>query len=198
MARRMVDKTCSPDCSIQHRRKLSRESSARHYKPRPPRPDTTCDGCGIVLAAPKSGPVPRWCGTCRKNREDVRARLRAGVRRCYKCNAECPDAERKPGKTVCDDCRVDPRKRDKMYDQRRRLRKYGITQDEYDQMLADQGGKCLGCGTSEPGGRGWNIDHCHQSGTVRAILCHRCNTAIGLTGENSQVLRALAQMVEAF
>jgi hypothetical protein len=109
-----------------------------------------------------------------------------------------PNAARKPGKAVCDDCRVDPRQRDRAHEQRRRLRKYGLTQDEYDELLRSQGNRCAGCGTDKPGAKGWCIDHCHRSGRVRAILCNPCNTVLGLIDEDPEVLRALARLAEQF
>lgn len=140
--------------------------------------------------------MPRWCRKCRANREDQRARERIAVRRCYKCRKPLPEAARKPGKAVCDECRVDPRKRNRAYEQRRRLRKYGLTQQEYDRLLVVQGGGCLGCGRDDPGTKGWCIHHDHRSGKVLALLCNRCNTAIGLADEDSTILRALADLVD--
>lgn len=194
--RREVDKTCSLDCQIQHRRRLSRDRSARYYKPRPPRPDVECESCKATIPTPKTGPKPRWCSTCRANKEDERARGRKAVRRCHKCQVPVPEAKRQPGVAVCDDCRIDPRKHREAHERRRRLRRYGITQDEYDQMLVDQGGRCPGCQTTEPGVKGWCIDHCHKSGKVRALMCGRCNTMLGLADENPAVLRALADFLE--
>lgn len=46
-------------------------------------------------------------------------------------------------------------------------------------------GVCDCCGRTKPGGRwGWNLDHCHDTGRIRGILCHNCNTAIGKLGDN--------------
>jgi hypothetical protein len=184
------------DCQIQYRRRLSRERAARYYKPRPLRPDTTCESCNATIPAPKSGPMPRWCVTCRATKEDARARKRMAVRRCHKCNTPVPEAARKPGIAVCDDCRMDPRKSRTAHEQRRRLRKYGLTQDEYDQLLVDQGDRCAGCQTADPGVKGWCIDHCHKSGKVRALMCNRCNTMLGLANEDPAILRALADFLE--
>lgn len=195
-ARRQVDKTCSTDCQIQWRRKLSRDSVARRYVPRPPRPDTACESCSATVPAPKSGPMPRWCSTCRASQEDQRARERIAVRRCYKCQTPLPNAERKPGKAVCDTCRVDKRDRGREHEQRRRLRRYGITQEQYDKLLADQGNRCPGCATDDPGVKGWSIDHSHASGRVRALLCMRCNTMLGLADEDPTMLRRLADFAE--
>ena len=54
-------------------------------------------------------------------------------------------------------------------------RNYGISVDEFDSMLESQGGKCNICKTSTPNGKGFHVDHCHQTGKIRGILCHNCN-----------------------
>lgn len=189
-------KTCGLDCQIQHRRKLSRESAARRYRPRFLRPDTACEICQVILAVPKTGPMPRWCEPCKANREHVRARKRQAVRRCWKCSMVLPEAERRPGIAVCDGCRVDPRKARAEHEQRRRLRKYGLTQEQYDQMMAEQDDRCAACCTDTPGFKGWCIDHDHQTGRVRGILCTPCNRAIGFAQESPVILRALADWLE--
>lgn len=97
---------------------------------------------------------------------------------------------------VCDNCRVDPRKHRANHEQRRRLRKYGLTQVEYDQLLARQRGQCPGCRTEDPGAKGWCIDHCHNTGRVRGLLCNRCNTMLGLANEDASILRSLADFAE--
>ena len=57
-------------------------------------------------------------------------------------------------------------------------RKYGITADEYDRMLADQDGVCARC-KEPPGMLRLAVDHCHNTGRVRGLLCGPCNTYIG-------------------
>jgi Recombination endonuclease VII len=193
--RRRVDKTCSADCSVRWRRQLSRQSVARRYQPRPQRPPTMCEGCGVTMPAPRTGRLRRWCEPCRANREDQRARQRVAVRRCYKCQIDLPEAARRRGKAVCESCRVDPRVRSAGHEHRRRLRKYGLTQEDYDRLLSEQVG-CAGCGSSDAGPKGWMIDHCHESGRVRALLCYRCNTALGMFGDDPAPLRALALFIE--
>jgi hypothetical protein len=107
-----------------------------------------------------------------------------------------PEAARQPGVVACDDCRIDPRKHRQAHEHRRRLRKYGLDQDSYDQLLIDQDGRCAGCRTAEPGAKGWCIDHCHSSGKVRGLMCNRCNTILGLANEDPAVLRLLADFLE--
>jgi len=84
----------------------------------------------------------------------------------------------------------------------KRIIKYGITLDDYRDMLKKQGGKCAVCG-SEIGGRDkWGgfkilaIDHNHTTGKVRGLLCSSCNTSIGFMKDNPELLRKAAQYLE--
>lgn len=195
--RRGVDKTCSADCQRAHRRRLNRDRARQQYTVRPPRSDAQCEICQERVPAPRNGPMPRFCKACRADREVSRGKERgAGVRRCHKCETPVPDAAGKPGKTVCASCRIDQRTNRQAYERRRTLRKYGLTQEQYDQLLAGQGGRCPGCGTDEPGAKGWCIDHCHKGGQVRALMCFRCNLVVGQVNEDPVILRALADWLE--
>lgn len=63
-----------------------------------------------------------------------------------------------------------------------RQRKYGITPEQYADLLTIQNGRCgmPQCKTPLPGGKGtWNVDHDHASGKPRGLLCHKCNLALG-------------------
>jgi hypothetical protein len=82
-----------------------------------------------------------------------------------------------------------PRKRNKTYEEARgsRIRSYGISVEEYDQMLEDQGGTCYICG-EPPQSRALDIDHCHKSGKVRGLLCSNHNRALGLLGDDPALL----------
>lgn len=84
----------------------------------------------------------------------------------------------------------------------RRIRStYGITLDEFDQLLADQGGVCAICGGMPPAVEGkhgqWNVDHDHATGRVRGILCSPCNIGIGQLGDSIERLLAAARYLEA-
>ncbi len=61
---------------------------------------------------------------------------------------------------------------------RNRLKKYGITPEQYDAMLESQGGVCALCGGPPQYGRRLSVDHCHETDRVRGLLCSYCNTAI--------------------
>jgi len=75
--------------------------------------------------------------------------------------------------------------------------KYGITPDQFNELLDAQGGKCACCGTTEPHGRAnrFCVDHCHTTGKMRGLLCSTCNTGLGKLGDNIEGLkRALAYL----
>jgi hypothetical protein len=55
---------------------------------------------------------------------------------------------------------------------------YGMTLEQYDALLEEQGGVCAICG--ERPEKHLCVDHCHQTGTVRGLLCRRCNFGLGL------------------
>lgn len=58
--------------------------------------------------------------------------------------------------------------------------RYGITDEDYGELLKSQDGKCAICGIEAK----LNIDHCHDNGHVRGLLCNQCNTALGLFKDN--------------
>jgi hypothetical protein len=82
---------------------------------------------------------------------------------------------------------------------------YGITLNEYNEMLEKQNGKCAICGTTETKGRKsgrgggadvFAVDHCHDTGDVRGLLCHSCNRAMGLLGDNTQTLQSMIEYLQ--
>ncbi|WP_197023534.1 endonuclease VII domain-containing protein [Rhodococcus sp. UNC363MFTsu5.1] len=66
---------------------------------------------------------------------------------------------------------------------RQRVRlKYGLSGDEYDQMVKDQDSQCAICGVEAA----LVVDHDHSSGSVRQLLCSHCNTALGFLRDNPE------------
>ena len=70
-------------------------------------------------------------------------------------------------------------------------KRYGITLEEYEQILEKQNAVCAICGESNnhKTQQHLHIDHNHKTGKVRGLLCIRCNTIIGNCKENADVLR---------
>ncbi len=56
-------------------------------------------------------------------------------------------------------------------------------------MLAEQGGGCAVCG-DPPGRTALHVDHCHDTGLVRGLLCFRCNSAIGNLRDDPDIIAA--------
>lgn len=146
-----------------------------------------CSRCRIELPLAEFGPDERmslgrksWCRGC--HRSDARARYRAGG----------------------DAAREDSNRRSKLsYEPTRRrawvpMSKYGLTTEAFDAMLDEQEGRCAICRTGEPGGRGeWHVDHCHETGENRGLLCAFCNPGIGYFRDDPELLRAAINYLEA-
>lgn len=78
---------------------------------------------------------------------------------------------------------------------------YGITVDDYETMLEQQNGGCAVCGGTIAN-RGKNsmsrlhVDHDHDTGRVRGLLCHPCNTGIAKFRDDPALLRSAADYIE--
>jgi hypothetical protein len=119
------------------------------------------------------------------------------MKTCSKCSVEQPldcfyhenvIRKGKPAihvRSVCSSCE---RKRRRKYyrttDQAKRYHlstKYGITPEYKEALLESQEGLCAICKTDTPGGRynTFHVDHCHDTGVVRGLLCWECNAGLG-------------------
>jgi recombination endonuclease VII len=78
---------------------------------------------------------------------------------------------------------------DKVFEQKC-LRRFGMSLADYEGMRAAQGGGCACCGAKvNKSGRRLGVDHDHQTGEVRGILCHHCNAGLGAFGDDPARLR---------
>lgn len=73
------------------------------------------------------------------------------------------------------------------------LKKYGLTNDEYNNLLSQQNYVCAICKkaeTSKQHGtvKRLSVDHCHKSNKVRGLLCYNCNIALGHFKDNTNIL----------
>ena len=161
----------------------------------------------------KGRPVRFVHGHSERWAEEQKIQREQGMKRCSQCRKILPPdrfgsifkRSRKDGtdrlclRAHCDVCE---RKRKAMWSddeyaafrrtcKNASLRKlYGITIDVYEEMLACQKGKCSICRRRETrkGRTGkvkmLSVDHCHRTGKVRGLLCHKCNNAIGCLQES--------------
>jgi len=75
---------------------------------------------------------------------------------------------------------------------------YGLTLEQYNQMLIDQGGGCAICGKSPKPDKVLFVDHNHSTGKIRGLLCAGCNNGLGFLGDTSDGLRRAIQYLELY
>jgi len=76
------------------------------------------------------------------------------------------------------------------------LKKYNLTENDYDDMLEKQNYECLICHTKVDGLKEvLHIDHCHKTGKIRGLLCRCCNVAIGLIKEDITIAYAIIDYI---
>ncbi len=85
-------------------------------------------------------------------------------------------------------CLVRWHSRSQLDRQASRSYKYGITPDQFKQMFETQQGKCAICNEEPKTKRGLHVDHNHETGKVRGLLCHGCNVALGSFKEDIGLL----------
>lgn len=139
---------------------LRRRALARR-RAKNPQSVRDCEICGRPFAVPPSHPRVPHCGqACRR---------KARARRAHRSGA----AERRNRTSVA--------------------ARYGLSPADYAALLASQGGRCAICDTTSPGRSGskhFAIDHDHQTGRVRGLLCNGCNMALGALGDDPARLAA--------
>jgi len=76
-------------------------------------------------------------------------------------------------------------------------RKYGMTSEEYDEMLVAQRGVCAICERPPTDGISLHVDHDHASGARRKLLCFRCNNALGDFDDDIDLLQQAVRYLDA-
>ena len=142
-----------------------------------------CSCCGFVKTADefyKNGKhLNSACKTCQKER----------YKKWVENNRERYDAIQKKWRDANKE-KVSAKRRESDYFRVRRLTyQYGITIDDFNNMKEKQGSVCATCGKE----RKLVVDHDHESGSVRGLLCQQCNTALGLIRDNKGVLQRMIE-----
>ncbi len=124
---------------------------------------------------------------CKKCCSAKRMTLKSGYSQCLDCHnarsREWNKRNRKP---------VDPSQY-REYKQRWQLEnRYSLTWIEYQNMLFYQGGCCAIC-MDIPNGQALSVDHCHETETIRGLLCNRCNVGITNFRDKPDLLEAAAR-----
>lgn len=114
------------------------------------------------------------------------------MKTCSKCGKECDKH--------CKDChylltkswKARNKEREKQNRRRSALKQaYGISLEQYDEMLKNQDNGCAICKRLDTGSTRasyFHVDHCHKTGKIRGLLCNNCNRGIGYLGDDSQRL----------
>ena len=110
----------------------------------------------------------------------------------YRCK-ECDNKARKKWQT-------DNPERARYSSRNRSIKaKYGIDIEQYNQILQAQNYQCAICGCTVQNHsyqKNFNIDHNHETGEVRGLLCTACNRALGLFRDNPDILRKAAEYLD--
>lgn len=115
------------------------------------------------------------CKFCGEEFETLAIKIRAGKEKF--CCKECYDKYKKEHS-------YNPKERNILYQKKS---KYGLTEPEYKNLFQTQGNKCLICGDSFESTKAF-VDHDHKTGKVRGLLCTRCNTLLGMSRDNPDIL----------
>ena len=67
-------------------------------------------------------------------------------------------------------------------------KRFGITVDQYAEMLDKQQGSCAICRTECVTGKRLAVDHCHETGRIRGLLCFNCNIGLGKFKDSTKML----------
>ncbi len=78
--------------------------------------------------------------------------------------------------------------------------KYGMKPEDYDDMLKRQNGLCWICKTNAPGHKHnyFSIDHSHETGQIRGLLCNACNMGLGYFRDNTSKLESAIKYLDYF
>jgi hypothetical protein len=80
---------------------------------------------------------------------------------------------------------------------------YGISLDDYNEMLLKQNGVCAICKkhqikSARNHDNYLSVDHCHSTGKIRGLLCNKCNQGLGLFGDSVESLLIAIQYLQSY
>ncbi len=84
----------------------------------------------------------------------------------------------------------------KEYHANKRFDKYGITRSDFEAMLENQNDSCAICQIKFDDKARPYIDHCHDSGKVRGLLCLHCNTGLGHFEDKIELLEKAKEYLQ--
>ena len=119
----------------------------------------------------------KTCSLCKKEKKDKEFYIdrRSSSGRASRCK-ECSKSESKRWYQMSDKYRQIIRDSGLKH-------RFGIDSDDYFAMLEDQGGVCAIC-REKPSGKHLHVDHNHETGQIRGLLCKTCNHGLGNFKDN--------------
>jgi hypothetical protein len=146
--------------------------------------ETKCPVCDVIFPQP--------------------TRIQGGGRRTIYCSPKCRSKDWARGNGATRKASVlkydnKPENKDKKRERNRvaTLKKYNYTEEDFQQALWHQNGRCLGC-ENLIDRRSARIDHHHFTGQIRGLLCDHCNWAIGHVKDSAKTLRNLALYLDYY
>ena len=98
----------------------------------------------------------------------------------------------------CVECNSHTAGKRKEYNRWKRIKKvYGLSKNQVEEMILNQNNSCSICDVSF-NEKNMHIDHCHKTNKVRALLCNKCNQAIGLLDENEERFERAVKYLKGF
>jgi len=152
----------------------------------------------------------RIAGMTGEQREKERRRRRAGHERAIqRMSPDEKDESKKRGiRSLREWEKCNPGKVRKMWANRRLRKRYGMRISDYERMYSEQWGMCPICGEirasaadSDVGSKAADflcVDHCHDTGNVRALLCSKCNIMIGFASDDIVRLQNAIEYLQYF
>jgi len=158
-----------------------------------------CNKCGVMKSLEEfyraSGMRDGYRGDCKLcNAAASRARYEADrvaeiarVKRWQQANADRVNAYHR-------ERRADPevKRQARAY---HLMRTFGITIEQYEAILAGQGGVCAICGRAPSESISLHVDHDHETGRIRGLLCFRCNNSLGDLDDDPALLQSALSYV---
>ena len=159
---------------------------------------------------PAAGLGRRSCETCGSEFQPYRANVTTCSKSCYRniprVKASQSAIKARPAsrdrRNALRRLEADP-EGNKARNRRQSVRKYGLTWDDYEARLAEQGGVCHLCGKpAKPNGvrsaSRLHVDHDHQTGTIRMLLCLNCNRGLGYLADDPDLMDRAAAYVRSY
>jgi hypothetical protein len=182
----------------------------RYVRKRPPPPPEGSHRCGRCKEVKPDAEFYNWnfswCRACYREWNRERHTPKSGAtdepRACAQCGHVYQPKQRRPSMYCSRKCKEDARDTSGRLRDSHLRRKYGITLADYERILNEQNGGCALCGappeeqTREGYQRWLHVDHDHETGRVRGLLCANHNLLIGRWGEDPKMLRKAAEYLD--